>query len=114
MEYGCVISVLLTMIYLDSRFTRRHLRNGSNQCEGHTMSKFQRRHYVELADWLANASMAVQQLDRRLIAHSLADRLERDDPRFRRQRFLDAAGVLYGGNSEDDAVAARLSLRAAE
>jgi hypothetical protein len=78
------------------------------------MSKFQRRHYVELADWLASASMAVRELDRRLIAHSLADRLERDNPRFRRQRFLDAAGVIYSGDSEDAALAARLSLRAAE
>jgi hypothetical protein len=78
------------------------------------MSKFQRRHYVELADWLANASMAVRELDRRLIAHSLADRLERDNPRFRRQRFLDAAGVIYSGDSEGAALAARLSLRAAE
>jgi hypothetical protein len=78
------------------------------------MSKFQRRHYVELADWLANASMAVRELDRRLIAHSLADRLERDNPRFRRQRFLDAAGVIYSGDSEGADLVARLSLRAAE
>ena len=78
------------------------------------MPKFQRRHYVELADWLANASMAVRELDRRLIAHSLADRLERDNPRFRRQRFLDAAGVIYSGDSEGADLVARLSLRAAE
>jgi hypothetical protein len=78
------------------------------------MSKFQRRHYVELADWLANASLAIRELDRRLVAHSLADRLGRDNPRFRRQRFLDAAGVTYSGDSEDAALTARLSLRAAE
>jgi hypothetical protein len=78
------------------------------------MSKFQRRHYVELAHWLADAAMPIRELDRRLVAHSLADRLERDNPRFRRQRFLDAAGVTYSGDSEDAALTARLSLRAAE
>jgi hypothetical protein len=84
---------MLTTIYLDRRFAEHHLRDGSNQREGHTMSKFQRRHYVELADWLANASMAVGDLDRRLVAHSLADKLERDNPRFDRHRFLKAAGA---------------------
>jgi hypothetical protein len=33
-------------------------------------------------------------LDRHLVAHSLADRLERDNPRFDRHRFLKAAGVI--------------------
>jgi len=52
---------------------------------------FQKRHYEMLADWLANASMAVSDLDRRLVAHSLVDRLERDNRRFDRRRFLAAA-----------------------
>jgi hypothetical protein len=78
------------------------------------MSNFQRRHYYVLADWLLTAPMAIPELDRRLVAHSLADRLERDNSRFSRQRFLDAAGVLCSGDSEEAVVAARLSLRAAE
>jgi hypothetical protein len=58
------------------------------------MSKFERRHYVELADWLANARMALySRTDRVLVAHSLADRLERDNARFDRNRFLKAAGA---------------------
>ena len=61
------------------------------------MSKFQRRHYVELADWLANASMALySRTDRVLVAHSLADRLARDNPRFKRERFLKAADAIGG------------------
>jgi hypothetical protein len=78
------------------------------------MSKFQRRHYCMLADFLRTAPMAIRELDRRLVAHALADRLATDNPRFSRQRFLDAAGVLYSGESEDAAIAVRLSLRAAE
>ena len=54
---------------------------------------FQKLHYEFLAGWLANAAMAVGDLDRRLVAHSLADRLERDNPRFDRNRFLKAAGA---------------------
>ena len=53
---------------------------------------FSKRHYEFLAAWLDNAAMAVGDLDRRLVAHSLADRLERDNPRFNRHRFLKAAG----------------------
>jgi hypothetical protein len=75
---------------------------------------FQKRHYEFLANWLAVAPMAIRELDRRLVAHSLADKLERDNPRFRRQQFLDAAGVIYGDTSEDAALTVRLSLRAAE
>jgi hypothetical protein len=45
---------------------------------------------------------------------ALADRLATNNPRFSRQRFLDAAGVLYSGESEDAAIAVRLSLRASE
>ena len=77
------------------------------------MPRFQKRHYVELAEWLANASMAIRELDRRLVAHSLADRLAGDNARFQRERFLEAAGVLYSSNSEDAAVAVRIGLRAA-
>jgi hypothetical protein len=55
---------------------------------------FQKRHYEFLADWLANAAMAVSDLDRHLVAHSLADRLECDNSRFDRNRFLKAAGVI--------------------
>ena len=47
------------------------------------MPKFQKRHYEFLADWLGNASMALyRHTDRVLVAHSLADRLARDNPRF--------------------------------
>ena len=53
---------------------------------------FSKRHYEFLAAWLDNAAMAVGDLDRRLVAHSLADRLERDNPRFDRHRFLKVAG----------------------
>ena len=53
---------------------------------------FSKRHYEFLAAWLDNAAMAVGDLDRRLVAHSLADRLERDNPRFDRHRFLTVAG----------------------
>ena len=53
---------------------------------------FSKRHYDFLAAWLDNVAMAVGDLDRRLVAHSLADRLERDNPRFDRHRFLKAAG----------------------
>ena len=53
---------------------------------------FSKRHYEFLAAWLDNAAMAVGDLDRRLVAHSLADRLERDNHRFDRRRFLAAAG----------------------
>ena len=53
---------------------------------------FSKRHYEFLAAWLDNAAMAIGDLDRRLVAHSLADRLERDSPRFDRQCFLKVAG----------------------
>ena len=52
---------------------------------------FSKRHYEYLAAWLDTAAMAVSDRDR-LVAHSLADRLERDNPRFDRHRFLKAAG----------------------
>ena len=55
---------------------------------------FQKRHYDFLADWLANVAMAVGEMDRRLVTHSLADRLQRDNPRFQRERFLKAAGAI--------------------
>jgi hypothetical protein len=106
-----------TVKYADAFQCRRWVRflmATSTQAKGATMPKFQRRHYCVVADWLRTAPMAIRELDRRLVAHSLADRLERDNPRFRRQRFLDAAGVFYSGASEDTAVAARLSLSAAE
>ena len=46
---------------------------------------FQRRHYERLADWLAS----IPDLDRRAkTAASLADMLDRDNPRFKRDRFL--------------------------
>lgn len=52
---------------------------------------FSKRHYEWFADWLANASLAVADIDRNLLASSLADRLERDNPgRFNRTRFLAA------------------------
>jgi hypothetical protein len=54
---------------------------------------FSKRHYEYLADWLRDASMAVADIDRRLVASSLADRLSRDNPRFDRKRFLAAAGA---------------------
>jgi hypothetical protein len=53
---------------------------------------FSKRHYEFLAAWLDNAAMPVGDLDRRLVAYSLADRLERDNPRFDRHRFLKVAG----------------------
>jgi hypothetical protein len=55
---------------------------------------FSKRHYEFLAEWLRNASMAVGDMDRHLVAHSLADRLERDNPRFDRKRFLRAANAI--------------------
>ena len=55
------------------------------------MTIFVKRHYEFLADWLANASMCVSDRDRRLVASSLCDRLERDNPRFKREKFLAAA-----------------------
>jgi hypothetical protein len=53
---------------------------------------FSKRHYEYLAAWLDTAAMAVSDRDRRLVAHSLADRLERDNPHLDRHRFLKAAG----------------------
>lgn len=56
---------------------------------------FSKRHYEYLADWLKDASMAVADIDRRLVASSLADRLQRDNPRFDRKRFLSVAGANH-------------------
>ena len=71
------------------------------------MPKFQRRHYEFLADWLANTSMALySHTDRVLVAHSLADRLARDNPRFNRDRFVRAAGAASEGRGEPIRLAA--------
>jgi hypothetical protein len=52
---------------------------------------FQHRHYEVLADWLGNATLCVtDERARRLVASSLADTLQRDNPRFKRDRFLAA------------------------
>jgi hypothetical protein len=54
---------------------------------------FSKRHYVFLADWLASATICTTNpMARGLVASGLADRLERDNPRFDRARFLKAAG----------------------
>ena len=71
------------------------------------MPKFQKRHYEFLADWLGNASMALyRHTDRVLVAHSLADRLARDNPRFNRERFLRAARATGDGHREPVRLAA--------
>jgi hypothetical protein len=51
----------------------------------------QRRHCEYLADWLANAVVAVSDRDRCLLADNLCDWLERDNPRFDRIGFLMSA-----------------------
>lgn len=43
---------------------------------------FQRRHYEFLADWLAETRQPQH------VAATLADRLARDNPRFKRERFI--------------------------
>jgi hypothetical protein len=55
---------------------------------------FQHRHYEYLAHWLKTATICTSDsMARNLFASSLADRLERDNPRFDRRRFLKACGV---------------------
>lgn len=59
------------------------------------MSKYQRRHYLAIADTLKDAStddlFAYTETVR--IANKLADLFMRDNPRFDRQRFLHACGL---------------------
>lgn len=53
---------------------------------------FSKRHYEYLADWLrAGTFCTTDNMARTLFASSLADRLQRDNPRFDRKRFLAAA-----------------------
>jgi hypothetical protein len=47
---------------------------------------FQKRHYCALADRPRTDPMAIRELDRRLVAHSLAVWLERDNRCFQRLR----------------------------
>jgi hypothetical protein len=55
---------------------------------------FQHRHYELLADWLAHGTFCTSDsMARNLFASSLADKLERDNPRFDRKRFLKACGA---------------------
>lgn len=51
----------------------------------------QRRHCEYLANWLATEIAAVSDRDRCLLAYSLCDWLERDNPRFDRIAFLMSA-----------------------
>ena len=56
---------------------------------------FSKRHYEYLADWLRTGTFCTtdSSMARTLFASSLADRLQRDNPRFDRKRFLAAAGA---------------------
>jgi hypothetical protein len=51
---------------------------------------FAKRHYEFIAKTFREYPFAVSQLDLNLVASGLADRFERDNPRFDRQRFLAA------------------------
>lgn len=55
-----------------------------------------RKHYIEIAAILAGERAIADDRDRRVLdnfTRSLADVLKRDNPRFDRQRFYDAAGL---------------------
>lgn len=54
-------------------------------------TKFSRRHYVALAQWLAETRQPPEVVG--TIALSLANQLAADNPRFDQDRFLKAAGV---------------------
>ena len=63
---------------------------------------FSRKHYEYLAAWLANATICTTDpMARNLFASSLADRLEMDNPRFDRARFLAAVGTADSRRAYD-------------
>lgn len=64
---------------------------------------FQQRHYEFLAAWIANATLCTTDpMARNLVASSLADRLERDNPRFKRAKFLTACAYHPWVEPTDD------------
>ena len=77
---------------------------------------FSKQHYEFLADWLNTAAIATtDEMAVNLVASSLADRLERESPRFDRSRFLTACGnhrrslVRIDREIEQDLARARLA-----